>query len=477
MCGTSSDSLNWTRAGGGDDDDDTSPFWYCDLPSEDVARAIAERAVLVRGIVEEWGSGEDGAACAAACAAYDESRKTPYLSAETTFRVEVEDFGRNGGRAHVRARLDELQIPFEGKVDLTGTPDHVFWSVVCDHARTDLGGTRHWVLFGRLVGRGDRSTIKKYELTKRLYLGPTTMDPEMSLLIANFAQARSGGIVLDPFCGTGSMIVAAAHYGAMTMGLDIDPRVIKHGKSSVKKKKQGKFMETAEDGSCVNVWSNFEQYGLQPPVALVHGDLHALPTRKFGLEGMLQGIVADPPYGVRAGGRKSGGRKPLAEDYVIPEELRENHIPSTAPYPFGEMNDDLLDLAARFLSIGGKLVYFLPGSIADAEREIRDLPAHPLLRLRWHALEPFNTLWGRRLVTYEKIAPYDADIAIKARHDAVTAREASSEPDLIERMRALVWRSREARLAGDRADRATRKHHHRERVRDARRAASERTEL
>ena len=223
----------------------------------------------------------------------------------------------------------------------------------------------------------------------------------------------------------------------MTMGIDIDIRVIKHGKSA--RKSGSKFGVKASDGSSVDVWTNFAQYGLQPPVALFVGDLHALPTRRFGLEGTLQGIVADPPYGVRAGGRKSGGRKPLPEDYAIPEEMRETHIPSTAPYPFAEMNDDLMELAARFLSIGGRLTFFLPGSTEDAEREIRDLPAHPALRLRWHSLETFNQIWGRRLVTYEKIHPYDVEVARKAREDAVAARAASDEPDLIERMRALVY--------------------------------------
>jgi tRNA (guanine10-N2)-methyltransferase len=35
--------------------------------------------------------------------------------------------------------------------------------------------------------------------------------------------------VLDPFTGTGSVLVSAAHLGALTMGMDIDMRVIKIG--------------------------------------------------------------------------------------------------------------------------------------------------------------------------------------------------------------------------------------------------------
>ncbi len=41
---------------------------------------------------------------------------------------------------------------------------------------------------------------------------------------------QRGCLVLDPFVGTGSMLVAAAAVGAVTMGADIDMRVIRLGK-------------------------------------------------------------------------------------------------------------------------------------------------------------------------------------------------------------------------------------------------------
>ena len=44
------------------------------------------------------------------------------------------------------------------------------------------------------------------------------------------AQVRRGMLVYDPFVGTGSILIAAAHHGAMTLGADIDPRVISVGK-------------------------------------------------------------------------------------------------------------------------------------------------------------------------------------------------------------------------------------------------------
>jgi len=41
---------------------------------------------------------------------------------------------------------------------------------------------------------------------------------------------RRGDLVYDPFVGTGSQLVAAAHLGALTLGADIDVRVLRDGK-------------------------------------------------------------------------------------------------------------------------------------------------------------------------------------------------------------------------------------------------------
>ena len=63
--------------------------------------------------------------------------------------------------------------------------------------------------------------------------------------------------VWDPFCGTGSILVGAAHFGAHVMGSDIDIRVIKHGKTDKK------------TGEPVDVWTNFS-VGLSEWCSLRH---------------------------------------------------------------------------------------------------------------------------------------------------------------------------------------------------------------
>lgn len=48
------------------------------------------------------------------------------------------------------------------------------------------------------------------------------MDAQLSLLMANQAQVNDGDLVLDPFVGTGSLLVAAAQFGGCVFGSDID---------------------------------------------------------------------------------------------------------------------------------------------------------------------------------------------------------------------------------------------------------------
>ena len=47
------------------------------------------------------------------------------------------------------------------------------------------------------------------------------------LVSANMGQARPGSLMLDPFAGTGSIMLAAAHFGAATWGGEIHPPMLR----------------------------------------------------------------------------------------------------------------------------------------------------------------------------------------------------------------------------------------------------------
>jgi hypothetical protein len=67
----------------------------------------------------------------------------------------------------------------------------------------------------------------------------------------------------------------------------------------------------------------------------------------LSLRQVFDAMLGDPPYGVRAGGRKSKCRP----DACI--RNRETYIPSTSPYTLTECLTDLLELAAVLLVTGG----------------------------------------------------------------------------------------------------------------------------
>ncbi len=148
------------------------------------------------------------------------------------------------------------------------------------------------IYLGRYVGGGQRRSIVDYSLKKREYINTTSMDSELALLTANLTLAAPGKVFYDPFVGTGSFPIACSHFGARTIGSDIDGRMVRG--------KNGKDVRT-----------NFRQYGLlHKYIDGFVSDLTHSPLRKGR---WLDGIIGDPPYGVREGlkvlGTKDGSVK------------------------------------------------------------------------------------------------------------------------------------------------------------------------
>ena len=52
------------------------------------------------------------------------------------------------------------------------------------------------------------------------------MDHELAFIAVNMAQVREHDSVYDPFVGSASTLIAAAHFKAVTIGSDVDQRVI-----------------------------------------------------------------------------------------------------------------------------------------------------------------------------------------------------------------------------------------------------------
>jgi tRNA (guanine10-N2)-methyltransferase len=263
---------------------------------------------------------------------------------------------------------------------------------------------------------GDKAFFHRYDLAKRAVLGPTTMENQLAFLMVNCACVANGKVAMDPFCGTGGILLALSHFGARVVGGEIDIRVVKGWKVAYLKNKEaaravaatraastnntaqsGAYTACNSDNVCkgegmslrhlvdiglvsktmsngsgtastptqknasqADIFTNFIQYSLPTP-EIVICDAACRPWRETN-SGWLDCIVTDPPYGVRAGMKKQG-RDPAVQAVEIRD--RATYIPSKVSYGDEELTRDLMDLAAKALKDTGRLVYLAPVDLAD----------------------------------------------------------------------------------------------------------------
>jgi tRNA (guanine10-N2)-methyltransferase len=176
------------REGKDDDAGATSPFLFADFPDEATAVRIASRVILMRGLLEVWGEGATYDECLASARAYPAARKEPYMDA--TFCIRVEAFGRHLSQSDALERLNRFEsLGFRGRVRLKGA--QVTYWVLEDYGHVCNGPpTPRRIYFCRQVSESGRRAVDTYDLKKRRYLGPTSMDAELALICANMAHAR-----------------------------------------------------------------------------------------------------------------------------------------------------------------------------------------------------------------------------------------------------------------------------------------------
>ena len=311
-----------------------SPFCILALPTDQDAKSLLQRTVLLMDCHRLI-------ATASSLPALHELVRTQDWSAceNAPFRFRIDSFMKTFTGQQQLDLIDSFSyMPLKGPVRLAD-PTALTFTLMHDHPRMQ------WTL--AMKGGSEQATVTmralvdRYSLKKREYLGTTSMDAELSLVMANVARVRPGSLVYDPFVGTGSLLMAASHFGALTVGSDIDGRQIRGG------------------GGCpaASLHSNIAQYGLE---RCVLGGLVFDVTRHPWRDGVrFDAIIADPPYGVRAGAKRIAPH-PSTSPRHLPLHLRHVHYPQTAPYELDDLTRDLLAFARDRLAVHGRLVFWYP---------------------------------------------------------------------------------------------------------------------
>jgi tRNA (guanine10-N2)-dimethyltransferase len=92
------------------------------------------------------------------------------------------------------------------------------------------------------------------------------MQAKLARCMVNLAHPRTDDLILDPFCGTGTMLIEAALIGCRTVGLDVQRRMAR------------------------GTLRNMKHFKVKPEGIIVT-DARTLPISK------LDCVVTDPPYG------------------------------------------------------------------------------------------------------------------------------------------------------------------------------------
>jgi tRNA (guanine10-N2)-dimethyltransferase len=80
--------------------------------------------------------------------------------------------------------------------------------------------------FGKVLFTFDRGLFDARNPGKRDFFHPGVMMPRMARTLVNIAGVQQGDRVLDPFCGTGGILIEAHLLGAYAVGSDFDPLMV-----------------------------------------------------------------------------------------------------------------------------------------------------------------------------------------------------------------------------------------------------------
>uniref|UniRef100_K3WXR5 tRNA (guanine(10)-N(2))-methyltransferase n=1 Tax=Globisporangium ultimum (strain ATCC 200006 / CBS 805.95 / DAOM BR144) TaxID=431595 RepID=K3WXR5_GLOUD len=400
---------------------ESSPLLRIQLPSVQHAKFLSERGILVKGVYEVWGHTKSGEyeALVQSVAAYGNPLKQQIIDDENcSWRINVDAFGKKLSMTEQRARREHFRdvLPFKGPVMMKDSNETflILEEIGVDQDLHPELKPKQIFFLREIAGSdknrgrgGARDLVDQQTLKRRAYIGPTSMESEMALLMSNMALVQQNDLVIDPFVGTGSVLIPCGTHGAICFGTDIDIRVLLGTGVGVTGGGASEELITEKDGQPrVNVMTNFKQYGLPLP-ELLRADNSLSPIMEK-CRGYFDAVVCDPPYGIRAGARKSG-RKPssksqeqedaIAQQDKFNEKRKHNYIPPTQPYAAEDVMSDLLNFAAETLREGGRLVYLLPTTYEYTDN---DLPRHPKLHVIANSEQKLTMKYARRLITMVK---------------------------------------------------------------------------
>ncbi|XP_055376506.1 tRNA (guanine(10)-N2)-methyltransferase homolog isoform X2 [Condylostylus longicornis] len=371
------------------------PYWIVELPNEEEAKKLASRSVSMRCILELWSYGKRDEMHSNLKKYIKEHKETEqYFCEKLSFKINVETYNKHFTQKEKVQKIENFDyLPLRGKVNLKA-PDVEWWYIEFYGMNPkDVPNDPFSTIFARWVADGQRNLINELSLKNRKFIGNTSMDAQLSLLMANQALVKPSDLVFDPFVGTGSLLVSAAKFGAYVMGTDIDYMML-HAKSRPSRISQ-KIRDSDE-----SIKANLKQYDCEKRFIDVFVSDFSNPVWRDNIE--FDSIITDPPYGIREATSKIDTK---ISEKINSRDPNAPHYPSTSPYSLHNLYRDLLRFSAKHLKMNCRLVCWLPFHQDDYSNEA--IPQHPCLKLVANSEQRLCGQTSRRLLTYTKVRNID----------------------------------------------------------------------
>jgi len=106
----------------------------------------------------------------------------------------------------------------------------------------------------------------RHHISHRPYFSPISIHPRIARAMVNLSNCNEKEPLIDPFCGTGGILIEAADMGLEVTGIDLKEKMVEYSKG------------------------NLKHYGFKGN--LINSDFGEITNQSFS------SIVCDPPYGI-----------------------------------------------------------------------------------------------------------------------------------------------------------------------------------
>ena len=193
---------------------------------------------------------------------YSERKNLDQVTKELT-RIDIGDkkfairliHGKNESEKDVAIRIGE-KVPAKNRIELE-KPD----AKVLYYSETKTIVSIHYRKFETSYKR-----CLKHHVKYRPYFSPISIHPRIARAMINLSKSSIEDTIIDPFCGTGGILIEGADIGLKTIGIDIMEKMVENSRG------------------------NLQYFGLKSQIA--EGDVEKIKDYEF------TAIVCDPPYGI-----------------------------------------------------------------------------------------------------------------------------------------------------------------------------------